>query len=309
MRPLLPVMALSFLSLVQAMCSASSSDNAGPDGDSDADADTDTDTDVDGDTDADTDAECEDGVVECLDDLTVQACNGGQWVISDTCDDGTQLCVDGECLDCESIEFTIQTMQACAISILDGFEMDGEGFISLGGNDYRVFAMDRWGEGHVVAWCDATTLPELLAAFNVTGYLGQVESPHVASFGDNYLCNPAMYAGLPADITYLGEDLPAIYQGDAAGLAADWDVIVLCGFRIGWDTDWSEELGSFVADLGKGFLAVMEYESLAFQEDFDAMNLITAPAGIAFEPLNLEWAPTSTSVTLECVPDVPPVVE
>jgi hypothetical protein len=298
---------LLLVALAHGGCSAPSSGSGGGDGDVDADSDADTDADADGD--ADTDAECEEGATGCADDLTAVECVAGAWVVVDSCEDGAQLCVDGECLDCEDIEFTIQTMQACAISILDGFEMDGEGFIQLGGDDYRVFAMDRWGAGHVVAWCDATTLPELLAAFNVTGYLGQVESPYVASFGDNYLCNPAMYPGLPDDISYLGEDLPALYQGDAAALAADWDVIVLCGFRIGWDTDWSAELGAFVAEHGKGFLAVMEYESLAFQEDFDAMNLITAPAGISFQPLNLDWAPTSTSVTLECVPDVPPVVE
>jgi hypothetical protein len=290
-----------------AACSASSS-GAGGGTDGDADSDTDADTDADADADSDTDSECEDGQLGCADDLTAVECVQGSWVVVDACEDGAQLCVGGECLDCEDIEFQIQTMQACAISILDGFELDGEGFIELSGDDYRVFAMDRWGAGHVVAWCDATTLPELLAAFNVTGYLGQVESPHVASFGDDFLCNPAVY-GLPAGITYLGQDLPAIYQGNAAALAADWDVIVLCGFRIDWDTDWSEEIGAFVAEHGKGFLAVMEYESLAFQADFDAMNLITAPAGISFQPLNLDWAPTSTSVTLECVPDVPPVVE
>jgi hypothetical protein len=37
------------------------------------------------------------------------------------------------------------------------------------------------------------------------------------------------------------------------------------------------------------------------------MNLITDQAGIHFEPLNLDWAPTSVEVFIECVPDVPPV--
>jgi len=228
--------------------------------------------------------------------------------VTDECEDGAQLCVDGECMDCEDIDFTIQTQQACAISILDGFELDGEGFINLGGEDHRVFAMDRWGDGHVIAWCDATTLPELLGAFNATGYLGQEDDPLVASFGDDFLCDPAVW-GLPPGITYLGEDLPAYYADDPAGLAADWDAVILCGFRIPWATDWSDEIASFVSDHGKGFLAVMEYESLAFDADFDAMNLITDPAGIHFEPLNLDWAPTSTSVVLDCVPDVPPIVE
>ncbi len=223
-------------------------------------------------------------------------------------DSSTDGCADGEECDCYSVEFSIDTMQSCAMSILPGFEMDGEGFIQLGGTDHRVFAMDRWGTGHVVAWCDGTTLPQLLEAFNVAGYLGQVPSPRVASFGDAYLCQPG---GIPSNpvpdwVEYQGLQLPVQYQGDPAGLAADWDVIILCGFRRSWTYNWADDIGSFVADHGKGFLAVMEYESLANDDDFTSMSLITSQDGIVFEPLNLEWAPASAEVTLDCVPDVPP---
>jgi hypothetical protein len=199
-------------------------------------------------------------------------------------------------------------MQSCAIEILPGFVMDGEGFIEIQGQPHRVFAIDRWGSGHVVAWCDATTLPDLLAAFNVVGYLGQVANPRVASFGDDYLCRPGGIPGhpLPDTIEYQGLDLPAQYQGDPAALAADWDVIILCGFRMPWSYDWVAEIGAFVTNYGKGFLAVMEYESLAFDTDFQNMSDITSPAGIVFQPLNLDWAPASAEVSLDCVPDVPP---
>ena len=44
---------------------------------------------------------------------------------------------------CGKLEFTIDTQQSCAISILPGFSVDGEGFISVGGQNHRVFAMDR----------------------------------------------------------------------------------------------------------------------------------------------------------------------
>lgn len=210
--------------------------------------------------------------------------------------------------DCGKLEFAIDTKQSCALSILPGFAMDGEGFIQLAGQNHRVFAMDRWGKGHVVAWCDSTTIPELLSAFDVRGYLGQVDQAKVASFGDDYLCQPGKIPSqaLPSWIQYLGPDLPAQYQGNAALLAQDYDVVLFCGFRIPWATDWSQEIGEFVSVHGKGFLAAMDYEGVVEQQDFDNMSKITQAAGIVFEPLNLAWAPSSTSVSIECVPDLPP---
>jgi len=213
--------------------------------------------------------------------------------------------------DCGKLEFTIATQQSCAITVLPGFDLDGEGFISLSGQQHRVFAMDRWGAGHVVAWCDGTTLPQLLAAFDVAGYLAQKPSPKVASFGDDYLCKPGGIAAnpVPGWVTYLGKDLPAQYKGNAALLAQDWDAMIFCGFRVPWTTDWTSELSEFVGQHGRGLLAVMEYESLAKNLDFTNMSKITAPAGIQFSPLNLPWAPSSTSVSIECVPDLPPPIK
>ncbi len=226
-----------------------------------------------------------------------------------TCADGG---VPGEpgC-ECGKLEFAIDTKQSCAISIQPGTTVDGEGFIQLGGQSHRVFAMDRWGKGHVIAWCDATTLPDLLDAFNVTGYLGQVTDPKVASFGDDYLCEPGKIAGhlLPTWIQYQGFDLPAKYKGNAALLAQDFDVVIFCGFRTNWPTDWSADIASYVANEGKGFLAVMDYEGVVKAVDFQNMSKITGQAGIVFEPLNLAWAPSSTSVSIECVPDLPPPIK
>ena len=85
------------------------------------------------------------------------------------------------------------------------------------------------------------------------------------------------------------------------------DVVVLCGFRIPWETDWTAELGSFVADHGKGLLISMEYEGLAQPTDFENASALLAPTGIQFNPLNLEWAPADTSIELDCVPDLPPI--
>lgn len=217
----------------------------------------------------------------------------------------TPMCAGGVCDICPSIQFSIDTKQACAISVLPGFTLDAEAFIQVGGTDHRVLAMDRWGDGHVIAWCDSTTTYALLNAFDALGYLGQTQTPKVASFGDTYLCTPGNgISNLPASITYLGTDLPASYQGNAAQLAADYDVLLFCGFRIPWSYDWSAEIEAFVTVHGKGFLAAMDYEGVVQQTDFQNMTKITDGAGIVFEPLNLPWAPASTNVVLDCVPDV-----
>jgi len=213
--------------------------------------------------------------------------------------------------NCGKLEFSIDTQQSCAMTILPGFDMDGEGFINVGGQDHRVFAMDRWGKGHVIAWCDSTRLPQLLEAFNVAGYLGQSKTPKVMSFGDDYLCKPGGIATNPLQswVSYQGQDMPTKYKGNAALLAQEWDVVIFCGFRIPWTTEWSAEIAEFVSVYGKGFLASMDYQGTVTQADFDNMTKITKPAGIQFEPLSLAWAPSSTSVSIECVPDLPPPIK
>ncbi len=213
-------------------------------------------------------------------------------------------CVGAVCGTCPVIQFSIQTMQACAISLPPGFDLDAEAFIQVGGTDHRVLAIDRWGSGHIIGWCDGTTTHTLLDSFDVLRYLGQTTSPKVASVGDQYLCKPGAVSQLPSSITWLGEDLPASYHQNAVQLAADWDVLIFCGFRIPWSTDWSAEISSFVSDHGKGLLAVMEYEGVAQPQDFQNMTNITDGAGIVFEPLNLPWAPASADVLLDCVPDL-----
>lgn len=207
---------------------------------------------------------------------------------------------------CANIKLQIATQQSCAMTILNGFTMDGEGFITVNNVKERVFAMDRWGTGHVIGWCDSTTMPELLKAFDVRGYLGQTMNARVASFGDNYLCNPQMYTQLPQWIQYQGQDLPAKYKGNAALLAQDWDALIFCGFRIPWATDWTTEIDAFISQHGKGFLAAMDYEGVVMQQDFTNMTKITQGGGIQFDPLNLPWSPATLTASLDCVPDVPP---
>jgi len=249
---------------------------------------------------------CTEGQLSC-DQLDVLTCVDGAWETTASCQQDVQLCEAGACVDCPELNFSLETKQACAMTILPGFEVDAESFITLEGADHRVLAMDRWGAGHIVAWCDGTTLGDLLLSFNLAEYLGQTDTPRVASFGDDAICAYEGWVGspVPAWVQYQGEDLPAQYRGNPSALAADWDVVIFCGFRIPWAYDWSAEIASFVATHGKGFLAVMDYEGVVQSTDFTNMSLITSQAGIRFDPLNLAWAPSSTDVVLDCVPDIP----
>jgi hypothetical protein len=250
---------------------------------------------------------CADGELSCNPDQTmVEQCMAGSWKPVKTCQPEAELCQKGACTACGRFKFTVETMQACSLSLLPGFEVDAESFITVGGQRHRVFAMSRWGKGHIVAWCDTTTIPQLLAAFKTTDYLGQTTSPRVASFGYENLCRPGALSGinLPTSITYLGNSLPEHYWGDPKALARDWDVIIHCGYGMTRPRDWSPLLVPFVEQEGKGLLAAMDYESsFITKADFDRMNVVTARSGIQFNPLNLPWAPASTEVVLDCVPD------
>jgi hypothetical protein len=195
------------------------------------------------------------------------------------------------------------------MSVTPGATLDGESFIDIGGQDYRVFAVNRWGAGHFMAWCDASTLGELIEEVDVAGYLGQKAAPKVASAGNYSTCAPGIVGVpyVPDWVEYLGSEIPAMYLGHPELLAADYDVLILCGYHTAWEPAWVPLIGSFVTEYGKGFLAVMDYVGYDITEtDFTRMSEITADAGIIFDPLSLAHAPTATQVVLECVPDLPP---
>ena len=63
--------------------------------------------------------------------------------------------------------------------------------------------------------------------------------------------------------------------------------------------EWAPILDAYVRDDGKGLLAVLDYS-----QDATAMNAITAPAGLAFDVIDLGYA--NMNVDLSCVPDMPP---
>jgi hypothetical protein len=224
---------------------------------------------------------------------------------------GDDTCVAGACVPpkCGRLELTIDTYAACAVNITDTTELDGEAFIQAGGMPQRVLAMDRWGQGHIMAWCDASSLGSLITSVNARGYLGRSQTARVASFGDDFMCNPNSPSAYPVPewITYFGLALPAEYLGDPAKLRADWDAIVYCGFRHEWNDGWTSLLQSYVSEHGGGLLAVLDYAGIDLtHDDFVHMGGITAPSGIGFDEVVLEHATATANVVDECVPDYQP---
>lgn len=239
------------------------------------------------------------------------ACAEGLHCREGACVDTEDLCAlnPSEC-ECASLEFSIMTYAACSIGLADGASVDGEAFITLDGETHRVLAVDRYGDGHVIAWCDGSTGHEIERALNGFAYLSQSqEEPRVASFGRDSLCSwEAGVIPLPRYVEYLGAELPAKYLGDPARLAADYDVLMICGWYTMWDAGWAPLIQSFVSDHGKGLFAIMEYEGIEVQPmDYVEMTKITEPMGILFNPLLIPWAPADATVSIDCLPDyVPP---
>jgi hypothetical protein len=221
---------------------------------------------------------------------------------------------DAGAAECGAVRFSVATKQACAIDVIPGMDLDGEGFIQIEGMDYRVFAMNRLGTGHVAAWCDGTTLRDLLLAYDVIGYLGSESAPssRIASFG-GYPCQGALPTVGDLPVTYWGTALPTEYLNDPEKLAADWDVVTLCGHHIEWDAAWPGVLESFASDHGGGLLLAMDYLGNEMQtsgitvDDFRSLSAVNEPAGFFFPPANLPHADATSSVDLDCVPDAPGV--
>jgi hypothetical protein len=263
----------------------------------------------------------QDGTEECTAEEREAACAGiACGVAAATCRGScgacaeSESCVDGQCepRDCGRLEIALDTFASCALDVASGVEIDGEGFIEADGRQHRVFALDRWGTGHFIAWCDLSTLVDVVAAVNARRYLGRSDTARVASFGDDVMCDPASTSAypLPPWVTYLGLGLPVEYRGDAAALAADWDAIIYCGSRAEWDDAWVATLQAFVSEHGGGLLAALDYAGFDITPlDFAHMNSIIAPTGVSFLEVVNYAATAALSVTDECVPDFVPSVD
>lgn len=241
----------------------------------------------------------------------------------------TADCADAEIvserrrLPCSRMVWEMGTRASCAIVASDCTDpLDGEAFqrgacpTEVGGwaecpdeefrlaTKFRVLAMNRSGNGHIVGWCDSTTLVELLEKIPLARYLGQTTSPRVASIGDSWPCKAPSIPGA----TYLGPALPDRYVQEPAQLAVDWDVVILCE-RI----DELESLRTltqvmrrFVVEDGKGLLVSRDYiytsDLYPLDEEREAiLGDLTGPAGFVFDPIALGWSRAAANEA--CVPD------
>jgi hypothetical protein len=167
---------------------------------------------------------------------------------------------------------------------------------------YRVLAMNRWGRGHIVGWCDSTSLVERFDAQDLGRYLGRVATPRVATIGDGWC---GRLRGRPTGATHLGSVLPPQYVADPAVLAADWDVLVFCprSMAAADASAIGAAITRFVVEDGRGALIAMDYwVGLSSGSAYlDAVNATTRSAGFAFDAIDL--GPTSGTVELDCVAD------
>ena len=162
--------------------------------------------------------------------------------------------------------------------------------------------MNHSGRGHVVGWCDSTTLTALLRQVDLARYLGRSDTPRLAALGGGYPCAEGSLREVIPDVTYLGPDLPAAYLRQPDALARDWDAVVACPLRGSTLDGWVETLRPFIETHGKGVLIASDYSTQADTPPFETANAITGPAGFVFEARNLGYS--TVDVELTCVPDL-----
>lgn len=234
-------------------------------------------------------------------------------------DAGTSSDCNGESCECSNYDIFVETKQSCAIDIdpstanAGALPLDAEGFITIDDTPFRVLAMDRWGKGHILAWCDGTTVNVLAEQFPLLQYLGQVPEPRIASVGYQLFCGPRASSttgalGLSAEnVTYLGTSLPSEYLDDPAALAEDWDGLIVCVYTdIEAPAAWSDTITAFVSEYGRGLALVGEYANTPEQQA--GLSSWARGTGIEFVSISLPWAPAATEAALDCVADVPPIL-
>jgi hypothetical protein len=221
---------------------------------------------------------------------------------------------------CGALRLHLGTQASCSITLADCRRaLDGEAFQAgtcpdPGGiapvcldpekrviSAYRILAMNRSGHGHVVGWCDSTTLTALLRQVDLARYLGRSDTPRVAALGGGYPCTGELLREAIPDVTIFGPELPAEYLRQPDALARDWDALITCPLRGSTLDGWVETLRPFVETHGKGVLIATDYSTQVDTPPFDTANAITGPAGFVFEAVNLGYSTVDAELT--CVPD------
>src|SRR5262245_28132675 len=222
---------------------------------------------------------------------------------------------------CGPVRLRVVTQEAGSITLADcGRAVDGEAFQAGTCPDprgiapecpdrekiltsaYRILAMNRFGQGHLVGWSDSTTLTALMRQVDIARYLGRTDTPRLATLGGAWPCVTGSPGDAVPNATYLGPELPEEYRRQPDVLARDWDAIVACPLRGSTLDGWVETLRPFVETHGRGLLITTDYSLQADTPPFDTANAITGPAGFLFEAINLGYS--TVDVELTCVPDL-----
>jgi hypothetical protein len=191
-----------------------------------------------------------------------------------------------ELVDCAPLDVSIRTQQSCEID-QRGSRFPVQAFIDVDGCKRRVLASAPLGAGQLVSYCDATTLGLLLDRFLLAG-LGPAlgPAPRIATLGDTILCAPDGAGGLPPDVTFLGEELPPAYQNAPGALADDYELVLFCGFRIGWAQSPIDTLGRYANDFGGVVVVVLDY--LSTDVDRSNVNALAERNGASFVGASLD---------------------
>jgi hypothetical protein len=209
----------------------------------------------------------------------------------------------------EVVELDLLTRQSCEIALDPSVMPLGEAYISSGGMPRRILVQQRWGEGHLLSFCDMTSVWELAYRADLPALLGQ-PGGRVGSMGYDTLCGPWREPPVSSDVPI--PDLPIEFLGtpppeslnDPVRLAERVDVVFLCGRIVFlWLDHWIDTLRRFVTEQGKAILVAMDYVgtgTIDHREDYPFVNELVRPAGVEFVETSIPWSVAEASGTLLC---------
>ena len=182
-----------------------------------------------------------------------------------------------------------------------------------------VYALDEWGAGRLVFSGDSNIL-YAEGDCPIWSWLGATGAalPRVLCFGAEHACTGLTDGMPPLDVNalhtypgtldYVGTTLPPAYAGDAAAIAADYDVVVYAAtndFFNPWDSDPADAptVVEFV-EMGGGAYIVGEYSPGGMgAPQHAALQILAEAFDVSFDEVWLDWGEAGAEVELECFPD------